>query len=99
MAWSRLPEGNEHCDHINNNRQDNRIENLRWTPPRYNSGRAHAKYYIVTYENGKEELIFNLAKFCKENSYNRNSLVATLYGATPYKGMVIREIRSNGKFI
>ena len=94
MAWNRMPKEKEHCDHINNDRQDNRIENLRWTSPLENSGRTHSKYYIITYLDGKEELIFNLADFCRKNSYNRSPLEGTLYRASPYKGMKIREVKN-----
>lgn len=39
-----------------------------------------AKKYLITYPNGKEKIIFNLALFCRENGLNRKCMVEVAAG-------------------
>lgn len=42
-AFIPNPNNYEQVDHINNNRQDNRVANLRWIPRQKNNTRLHAQ--------------------------------------------------------
>lgn len=67
-----------------------------------NNAKARAKMWLVSYENGKTETVFNLREFCRVNGYNRSSLYQTAkYDATKkitprnlrvYKGMSVKKI-------
>lgn len=50
-----------------------------------------AKYYIVTFPDGHEETIFNLTKFCRENSLAQGSMYYAMKHKNPHKGFIIKE--------
>jgi len=70
-------------DHIDNNKTNNHPSNLQWLSRSYNSKKnaftneksaATARTYKIKFVNGKEQVVFCLKDFCKENSYSYHCL-------------------------
>jgi hypothetical protein len=65
MSFGRLPELNEVCDHIDRNKSNNRLDNLRWVSQSVNnSNRTSKKKYTGVYykknllKNGTEKIYY-----------------------------------------
>lgn len=69
-----LPEVN----HIDQNKTNNNINNLEWCSRQKNAEHSLSKHYIVeNIKTGEKKIIFNLSKFCKENSLSVGTLAET----------------------
>lgn len=55
-----------HINHKNKDRTDNSLENLEWVTQAENNNHGRSKNYIITHPCGKQEKVFNLAKFCRQ---------------------------------
>lgn len=74
-------------NHIDENKTNNIIYNLEWVTQQYNMEYSRAKHYLITHPCGKEEVIFNLTKFCRENSLSQPALTNASSGRLKsYKG-------------
>lgn len=67
-------------NHKDENKLNNRLDNLEMCTHQYNSEYSKAKYYIVTLPDGEEIEVFNLHKFCRENDLVRSHLYAVIAG-------------------
>lgn len=71
---NNLPEVN----HIDKNKTNNKVNNLEWCSRQKNAEYSLSKTYIVeNIDTGKQQTIFNLSKFCKENSLSMGTLGET----------------------
>jgi hypothetical protein len=70
-------------DHINNDKNNNHPSNLQWLSKSYNSKKnsftnkksaAKARTYKIKFVNGREQVVFCLKDFCKENFYSYHCL-------------------------
>jgi hypothetical protein len=77
---NNLPEVN----HIDKDKTNNHINNLEWCDRQKNAEHSLSKTYIVENINtGEQRIIFNLSKFCRENSLSVGTLADT---ENPKKG-------------
>ena len=67
-------------NHRDENKLNNRLDNLEMCTPQYNSEYSLSKYYIVTTPCGKEMEVFNLRKFCRENDVDQRQMHAVVTG-------------------
>ncbi len=56
-------------DHINRNKQDNRVENLRWVTNQENTEKELAKKYYLLHSDGTGVFIHNLLKWCRAQGF------------------------------
>lgn len=61
-------------NHKDENKLNNRLDNLEVCTRQYNIEYSFAKYYIVTTPDGEEIEVFNLRKFCRENDIDHRRL-------------------------
>lgn len=67
-------------NHKDENKLNNRLDNLEMCTGQYNTEYSKAKYYIVTTPDGEEIGVFNLKKFCRENDIDRRHLHGVIAG-------------------
>jgi hypothetical protein len=67
-------------NHINRDKQDNRIENLEWVTSKQNNTHAHAKTATVVCPAGKLYTFTNIADFCKDHGLTKQLLGRVLLG-------------------
>lgn len=78
-------------NHKDENKLNNRLDNLEMCTSQYNSEYSKAKYYIVTTPDGEEIEVFNLSKFCRENDIAQRPLWEVAVGKRKqYKGYKAR---------
>lgn len=93
MTWDRLPEDWEQCDHINENKTDNRLENLRWVSAQQNCEFASAKAFMISFPDRRTGIFNNLKRWCRDNSIREDRIRETLTGRrNHYKGYKLFEI-------
>ena len=82
------PNNDPQINHINEIKDDNRVENLEWCDNQYNMEYSKSKYYLLeNLETGVIRPIFNLRKTCKEMGLTCSCLHRTLTGErTHHKG-------------
>jgi hypothetical protein len=61
-------------DHINNDKQDNRIENLQLLSAKENIVKGNAKHWVCISPDGEEFAVYNLQQFCKENGLHQGHM-------------------------
>lgn len=61
-------------NHKDENKLNNRLDNLEMCTCQYNLEYSKAKYYIVTTPDGKEIEVFNLQKFCREHNLHGGNM-------------------------
>lgn len=75
------PECKSEVNHIDEDKTNNTIINLEWVTPQENSEHSNSKHYIFINPEGERVHIFNLNKFCKENSLNNGSMTSVNKGS------------------
>lgn len=78
-AYIPNPEDLPQVNHINENKEDNRVENLEWCTNQYNSEYSTAKRYLFEYK-GQLVKVFNLNKFCKDNNLSTGCMCRVASG-------------------
>lgn len=61
-------------DHINNNRRDNRIENLQLLTAEENAVKGNARRWHVVTPEGYDYVIYNLEAYCREMGLNASHM-------------------------
>jgi hypothetical protein len=61
-------------NHINFDKTNNMSYNLEWCTRKYNNIYSKAKCYLITHPCGKEEIIFNLSEFARNNAISQSGL-------------------------
>jgi len=80
QAFIPNPEGLPETHHINEKKDDNRVENLEWVSTAYNVEFSLSKYYVLYDPNDERCEIYNLHKFAKDNELNHQNLFAVVVG-------------------
>lgn len=88
MEWSLSNGFNQGLELCRNGDTGNYApNNCRWDTPANNLEEAHARHYIVTHPDGKEEEVYNLNAFCKANKLNSSHMSKVVLGkAKAHKG-------------
>ena len=73
-AFIPNPENHPSINHINEIKDLNTVDNLEWCTHQYNSEYSIAKYFYFISPEGEKTKVFNLAKFCRENSLNSSHM-------------------------
>lgn len=63
-------EGKDQIDHINNNKEDNRLVNLKRVNNQENSSKALSKTYHLFHKDGRSIIVNNLERWCRTNKYH-----------------------------
>ena len=67
-------------NHKDENKLNNMLSNLEMCTQQYNIEYSHARHYIVTTPCGKEIVVFNLKKFCRENNLHDSNMCSVVTG-------------------
>jgi hypothetical protein len=72
------PDNLPEINHIDKDKSNNHINNLEWCDIQKNAEHSLSKTYIIeNIATGEQQTIFNLAKFCRENSLSVGTLGET----------------------
>jgi hypothetical protein len=93
------PEKYNQINHIDENKENNHHSNLEWCDCQYNAEYSNAKKYKILFPDNHKEIIFNLCKFCRENSLNQGSMNRTFKKGYFHKGFKILEIIEKDEII
>ena len=80
------PENLPQVNHIDNNRLNNKVENLEWVT---NAGNAHhraEKWLVKNLKSGEERVVKNLHTFCLENNLSKSPMYKIAATGKVYKG-------------
>lgn len=61
-------------NHKDEDKANNNLDNLELCNIQYNLEYSLSRYYIITYPDGKEEVVFNLTKFCREHNLHLGAM-------------------------
>lgn len=75
-----LPE----VDHIDGDKTNNNVSNLRWITTQENTEKSQAKHYLVETPSGEVVTIYNLKKYCRDNNLHPWA-IRQHYGSKGYK--------------
>ena len=87
-------------NHKDSNRTNNHSSNLEWCDYYHNNEHGGAKYYLVTFPCGKEEIVYNINKFCKKLGLSSSNMYQVAKGnKLNYKGFRCVYIGENNGYI
>lgn len=73
-----IPDGMT-VDHIDGNKLNNNLDNYQLLSAIDNVIKGNAVHWLVTDPNGNEIIVYNLKKFCEENSLHRSHIASHSY--------------------
>jgi hypothetical protein len=89
-AFLPNPEGYEEVHHINEQKTDNRVENLEWCSRQYNTEFSQAGHYVLYDPSDEPIKIYNLRKFARQNNLSQAGLKNVAKGkAISYLGYTV----------
>lgn len=62
-------------DHIDSNKLNNSVDNLRWVTNQINTEKELAKTYYLQHKDGTGFFIFNLSKWCRDRDFDVSTLM------------------------
>lgn len=82
VAEAYIPNPNNlpQVNHINEDKSDNRVENLEWMNSSDNIEYSRSKLYILENKNGDKFEVYNLRKWCRNNKIDRRDMYNTFKG-------------------
>ena len=80
------PNNLETINHINENKIDNRVENLEWMSNRDNILYSKLQTHIIQFPDGSIQTIDNLPVFCEEHNLTHSLLCRTIKRGCQHKG-------------
>ena len=82
VAQTYIPNPHNYAtvNHINEDKSDNRVENLEWMSNAANVAYSTAKLHILENKNGDKFEVFNLRKWCREKNMSSGALRDTMTG-------------------
>lgn len=85
-------------NHIDSDRTNNHYTNLEWCDYYHNNEHGGAKTYLVTFPCGKQEIVYNLNRYCKKLGLSSSNMYQTAKGNKPnYKGFKCKLIKESRK--
>ena len=69
-----------HINHMDLNRLNNNASNLEYTTQAKNNEHAFARKWLVTFPCNKQEVVYNLSKFCREYGLHTGSMCYVAQG-------------------
>jgi hypothetical protein len=73
-------------NHINFNKKDNNVLNLEWCNNQQNIEHSLTRVVTLKHNSGKEVVIRNVTKFCKENNIHDSNLIKVIKGERKQTG-------------
>lgn len=61
-------------NHIDEDRKNNKVDNLEWCDAYYNMQHSFAKIYLFKSPEGSKTKIFNLHRFCQQNDLTESNM-------------------------
>jgi len=87
MKYIPNPYNYPYVNHLNEVRDDNRVENLDWCTARMNSEHSISKFFEFRDPDGNIHKCFNLRRFCEERGLCRATMNKVYHGKrNQYKG-------------
>jgi hypothetical protein len=83
LAKGPIPAGFT-VDHINNDKQDNRVENLQLLSNKENVVKGNAKNWFCVSPENKLYVVYNLQQFCKDHGLHQGHMSSVAHGKPKY---------------
>ena len=76
LAYIPNPDDLPQINHINEDKLDNRVDNLEWCTSAYNTVYSCAKDWKVITPKGETVDVTNLRKYCRDNNINASHMIS-----------------------